>query len=225
MAVLAAVDAQQPEALWVTGDTVGYGAEPSEVIGVLRERRALLLQGNHDRAVATAEGLDWFNEPAAEAAMLHASWLSAEEREFLRALPAVSETNGFTLCHGSLRDPMWEYVMSGPVATASLALAKTAFACHGHTHVPALFVDGEESLRMMRPAEGHAYELGKRCVLNPGSVGQPRDGDPRAAYALLDTHAITVTFHRVTYPIADAQRRIRARGLPDIFAERLAVGV
>jgi diadenosine tetraphosphatase ApaH/serine/threonine PP2A family protein phosphatase len=225
MAVLAAVDAQQPEALWVTGDTVGYGAEPSEVIGVLRERRALLLQGNHDRAVATGDGLDWFNEPAAEAVMMHRSWLSSDERDFLEALPAVHESNGFTLCHGSLRDPMWEYVLSAPVATASLSLAKTAFACHGHTHIPALFVDGSPGLRTVKPAVGKTYALGKRCVVNPGSVGQPRDGDPRAAYALLDTSAPSATFHRVTYPIADAQRRIRAHGLPDIFAERLAVGV
>ena len=224
-AVLAALDTHQPEALWVTGDTVGYGAEPSEVIALLRERRALLLQGNHDRAVATGDGLDWFNEPAAEAAMMHRSWLSTEEREFLGGLPAVSEQGQFTLCHGSLRDPMWEYVVSGPLATASLALANTSFACHGHTHVPALFVDGSPALRMVRPAVGKTYDLGPRSLVNPGSVGQPRDGDSRAAFALLDTGATTVTFHRVAYPIADAQRRIRARGLPDIFADRLALGV
>jgi diadenosine tetraphosphatase ApaH/serine/threonine PP2A family protein phosphatase len=91
--------------------------------------------------------------------------------------------------------------------------------------VPALFVDVANGLHMTRPVAGRSYELGRRCVVNPGSVGQPRDGDSRAAFAILDTGALTIVFHRVTYPIADAQRRIRARGLPDIFAERLAVGV
>ena len=224
-AVLGAIAPAQAEAIWVTGDTVGYGGDPAEVIAALRERRALLLQGNHDRAVATGDGLDWFNEPAAEAAMMHNRWLSADERAFLEGLPALTEVDRFTLCHGSLRDPMWEYVVSAPVAAASLALATTTFACHGHTHIPALFVDAENGLRMLRPAAGKSYALGPRALVNPGSVGQPRDGDSRAAYAILDTAASTVTFHRVAYPIDDAQRRIRARGLPDIFAERLAVGV
>jgi len=224
-AVLEALDPLQPEALWVTGDTVGYGGEPSEVIALLRERKAWLLQGNHDRAVATGEGLELFNDLAAEAAALHMSWLTETERAFLEALPVVSEREGFTLCHGSLRDPMWEYVISAPLAAASLALANTSFACHGHTHVPALFVGGTNGLRTVRPAAGRTYELGSRCVVNPGSVGQPRDGDARAAYAMLDTGTSNVTFHRVAYPIEEAQRRIRARGLPDIFAQRLAVGV
>jgi diadenosine tetraphosphatase ApaH/serine/threonine PP2A family protein phosphatase len=227
-AVLDALDPLQPEALWVTGDTVGYGGEPSEVLGLLREHKALLLQGNHDRAVATGDGLDWFNPPAAEAAAMHSSWLSADERAFLGALPAISEVDRFTLCHGSLRDPMWEYVISAPVAAASLERAKTPFACHGHTHVPALYVDDQATLtglRSVRPTPGRAYELGPRSLMNPGSVGQPRDGDARAAFAMLDTDTAKVTFHRVAYPIEEAQRRIRARGLPDIFAERLAVGV
>jgi diadenosine tetraphosphatase ApaH/serine/threonine PP2A family protein phosphatase len=224
-AVLADLAARSPDALWVTGDTVGYGAEPSEVLAVLRARGAVLLQGNHDRAVATGEGLEFFNDLAAEAALLHATWLSADERAFLGALPAVSEIDAFTLCHGSLRDPMWEYVVSAPVASASLARAKTPFACCGHTHIPALFQGSDGNVRAVRPAFEKSYELGPRCLVNPGSVGQPRDNDPRAAYALLDTDAATVMFHRTTYPVAEAQRRIHARGLPEIFADRLAIGV
>jgi len=120
---------------------------------------------------------------------------------------------------------MWEYVTSVPAAAASLAKAKTPFACHGHTHLPSIFIDEPGGLRAARPKEGRVYELSARCLLNPGSVGQPRDGDPRAAFAVLDTALGTATFYRSSYDVAEAQRRIRSRGLPEIFADRLAVGV
>jgi diadenosine tetraphosphatase ApaH/serine/threonine PP2A family protein phosphatase len=224
-AVLAALAPERVEAIWVTGDTVGYGADPSEVLALLRERGAVLLLGNHDRAVATGEGLEIFNDRAAVAARMHAQWLSPEERDLLGGLPPVMTVERFTLCHGSLRDPMWEYVTSVPAATASLARATTPFACHGHTHLPAIFLEEPGGLRIARPRLDRTYELGAKCLLNPGSVGQPRDGDPRAAYATIDTTAASATFHRAEYDIAAEQKRIRARGLPEIFADRLAVGV
>jgi diadenosine tetraphosphatase ApaH/serine/threonine PP2A family protein phosphatase len=224
-AVLAAIAELRIETLWVTGDTVGYGADPSDVLATLRERGAVLLQGNHDRAVGTGEGLEYFNDRAAVAAQKHAEWMSAEERDVLAGLPPVRTVERFTLCHGSLRDPMWEYVTGVPAATASLALAHTPFACHGHTHVPALFQGEPGALRLVHPKVGTTYELGTRSLVNPGSVGQPRDGDARAAYAVIDTTAGTATFYRSRYDVAEAQTRIRARGLPEIFADRLAVGV
>jgi len=224
-AVLAALAELRVAALWVTGDTVGYGADPSDVLALLNERGALLMQGNHDRAVATGIGLDLFNDRAAIVARKHAEWLSAEERDRLESLLPVTTVERFTLCHGSLRDPMWEYVTGVSAATASLALANTPFACHGHTHIPALFLDDPRGMRMLRPKVDTAYELGAKSLVNPGSVGQPRDGDPRASYAVVDTTAGAVTFSRSRYDVALAQRRIRARGLPEIFADRLAVGV
>jgi len=225
-AVLAAVDAHGDlGAIWVTGDTVGYGPDPSEVLALLRSRRALLLQGNHDRAVATGEGLEWFHERAAVAARMHAEWLSAEERDYLGGLPLTATADRFTLCHGSLRDPLWEYITSATAAAASLAKSETPFCCNGHTHVPALFIESANGVRTVRPRLGETYRLEARALINPGSVGQPRDGDPRAAYAVLDTEPGTVTFARTAYPIAEAQRRIRERDLPEMFAERLALGV
>jgi diadenosine tetraphosphatase ApaH/serine/threonine PP2A family protein phosphatase len=212
------------DALWVTGDTVGYGPDPSDVLSLLRQRRALLIQGNHDRGVATGEGLELFHERAATAARMHAEWLSAEERDLLASLPQVETADRFTLCHGSLRDPLWEYVMTSAAAGATIARATTPYTCCGHTHVPALFVTDGDRTRAIRPAHEKAYPLDAHTLLNPGSVGQPRDGDPRAAYALLDTTAGTAVFHRTTYEIAETQRRIRARGLPEMFAERLAFG-
>ncbi len=213
------------DALWVTGDTVGYGPDPSDVLALLRERGALLVQGNHDLAVATGEGLAWFNEHAAAAAELHHDWLSPLERDALAALPRVVASEGFTLCHGSLRDPLWEYVTSGGAARASLELAGTPHGCVGHTHIPAVFVVEGGATRTERPRDGDVVTLGGRCLANPGSVGQPRDGDPRASCAALDTTAGTITFYRAAYRVDETQRRIRARGLPDFLADRLAYGV
>jgi len=156
---------------------------------------------------------------------MHAEWLSSEERDFLGGLPLTESVDRFTLCHGSLRDPLWEYITSVPAAAASIARSPTPFCCNGHTHVPALYLEEGDRLRAVRPANDRAYELATRCLLNPGSVGQPRDGDPRAAYAVLDTNAGAATFLRVAYRVEEAQRRIRARGLPEMFADRLAFGV
>lgn len=217
-------DLGEVDALWVCGDTVGYGPDPSDVLALLIERKATLVAGNHDRAVGTGEDLGLFNAPAAVAAKMHQRWLSAEERDVLAALPRTLETNDVTLCHGSLRDPLWEYVTNLKSAAASLALAKTSHCCAGHTHVPSLFrADGEQQ---PGPVDYDTpYALAPRAFLNPGSVGQPRDGDPRAAYAVIDLPAGTVTFHRATYRIEETQRRIRERGLPAIFADRLGFGL
>jgi len=212
------------DALWVCGDTVGYGPDPSDVLALLVERKATLLAGNHDRAVATGEDLELFNPPAAAAAKMHQRWLSAAERDMLAALPRTLETSDVTLCHGSLRDPLWEYVTNPRSAAASLALAKTSHCCAGHTHVPSLFRAGNEP-QPGRVGYETPYPLAPRAFLNPGSVGQPRDGDPRAAYAVIDLAAATVTFRRSTYRFAETQRRIRERGLPAIFADRLTFGL
>ena len=150
---------------------------------------------------------------------------SHESSPDVASLPLTRSTEGFTLCHGSLRDPLWEYVTTTPIAAASLALAPTPHACNGHTHVPAFFVEAEHGLEAHQPVVDTPYSLAPRCVLNPGSVGQPRDGDARAAYVVLDTTAATVTFRRVVYPVAETQKRIRARALPEMFADRLSLGL
>jgi diadenosine tetraphosphatase ApaH/serine/threonine PP2A family protein phosphatase len=244
-AVLAALG--PVDALWVTGDSVGYGPDPSDVLALLTERRARVVAGNHDLAVATGAGLELFNPHAAAAARLHHRWLSAEERDRLGSLPLTIEADGtadrrlgFTLCHGSLRDPVWEYVLSARQALATLRLAGTPNCAIGHTHVPALY---RSAAGAPRPAaEGYgllaaeplvaaeSFVVGEpvriegRMLVNSGSVGQPRDGDPRAAYAVLDTDPGTITFDRTPYDVHETQRRMRARGLPEFLADRLAVG-
>ena len=219
--VLAALG--EVHAIWVCGDTVGYGPDPSDVLSALHERGAVMVAGNHDRAVATGADLELFNPYAAAAVLLHQGWLRPEERDNLAALPATLELADVTLCHGSLRDPFWEYVTSARAAVASLAVANTAHCCAGHTHVPRLF--REEGAGMGRVRYDTPYPLAPRAFANPGSVGQPRDGDPRAAYGVLDLDQGTITFHRVAYDVAETQRRIQRRGLPAILAERLAFGL
>jgi diadenosine tetraphosphatase ApaH/serine/threonine PP2A family protein phosphatase len=220
LAQLGAVDA-----IWVTGDTVGYGPDPSEVLALLDERGAVLVQGNHDRAVATGEGIDFFHDQAADAARMHAAWLSQDERETLAGLPQVRTIDRFTLCHGSLRDPLWEYVMTSAAADETMGRASTPFVCCGHTHLPTLFASDAGRTRASTPAPETVYALEGPCLVNPGSVGQPRDGDARASYAIVDTTAPSITFHRVTYDVRKTQQRIRARGLPEMFAQRLTLGL
>jgi diadenosine tetraphosphatase ApaH/serine/threonine PP2A family protein phosphatase len=235
-AVLAALPGV--EEIWVMGDTVGYGPEPSDVLALLRERGAHLVAGNHDLAVGTGLGLELFNGAAAAAARAHREWLSAEERDALAALPTVLERDEATLVHGSLRDPVWEYVFDNVTALATLQLQKKAICCNGHTHVPAIYgltaghtspggprYSGGVTGTRGQPALDVAHALHDRALVNPGSVGQPRDGDPRAAWAVLDTGERAVTFGRTPYDVARTQERMRARKLPDFLVERLALGL
>ncbi len=210
--------------IWVMGDTVGYGPEPSAVLALLRgDPRVHIVAGNHDRAVATGHGLRKFNPLAAEAAILHQQWLDAAERDFLAALPPIDERQGFALCHGNPLDPIWGYVFEPHEAQPSFLETSGSWCC-GHTHIPALFrhAEGRTLREAVRPDV--VYEVGGCVMLNPGSVGQPRDRDPRSAYAILDLDARAVTFHRVAYDIAATQRRMRTLDLPEFLADRLASG-
>jgi len=195
--------------IWVMGDTVGYGPDPAPTLALLRERRATLIAGNHDRAVATGEGLELFNAAARTAAERHRAWLGGADRDFLAALPVTLEpAAGYAICHGSPRDPLWEYIFDARTAAYAMAGFAAPRCCVGHTHVPARFPVGDT-----------------KVMINPGSVGQPRDGDPRASYAVLDTERATVDFHRVAYDIPETQKRMRALKLPDMLADRLAFGL
>jgi diadenosine tetraphosphatase ApaH/serine/threonine PP2A family protein phosphatase len=217
------------DAVWNLGDTVGYGPQPAACLDRLRERGAEpSLAGNHDLACIGAVDLAEFNPVARAAAAWTASRLSREHRAYLAALPGLTTVEGCTLAHASPRDPVWEYVVDATAATANLRAVETALCVVGHSHVAlvATLRPGDRVARLRPLRDGETVDLADgRHLVNPGSVGQPRDRDPRAAYALLDTGRGALTAHRVAYDVAATQRQMAAASLPPSLIARLALGV
>ena len=213
-------------AVWCLGDIVGYGAEPSETIAMLRERPLSAVAGNHDLAATGMIGVEEFNPVAAEAATWTADHLSKGDRTFLRDLPQTAIVGDFTLVHGSLREPVWEYLLDTEQAEAQFGLQTTPYSLIGHSHLPFWVAEDIGRRPAFSPAaDGASVRLDdRRLIINPGSAGQPRDGDPRVSYVLYDTDAAKITWHRVAYDIAAAQKTILAVELPRFLAERLAAG-
>ena len=218
------------DAVWCLGDVVGYGPDPGRCVQFLREQKALAVAGNHDLATIGRVPLDDFNAFAVFASRWNALQLNAEERAYLDGLPQRLEEGLFILAHGSPRDPIWEYVHSEEVAEANFAHFSTRCCLIGHTHIPLVFVEAEGEIEgqhclAYRPVPGEALSLkGFRLIYNPGGVGQPRDGDPRAAYAVYDADSETLTHYRVPYEVAATQGRMAAAGLPEFLINRLARG-
>lgn len=215
------------DAVWHLGDVVGYGPEPDAVVARLREIGAVGVRGNHDTATAIdPRVLDWFNPEARAAAEWTAEAMSADTRAWLADHPERRSDDGVVLVHGSPRDPLWEYVTSIPVARANLAALETTIGLHGHTHVPIAFRDDDGRVEAISPAAGSGLALDeRRTLLNPGSVGQPRDGNPDASWLVLDTDQARCTWHRVGYDIGAVQRAMMNAGLPPRLAARLSHGV
>jgi diadenosine tetraphosphatase ApaH/serine/threonine PP2A family protein phosphatase len=227
-AVFADADAQGTGAIWCLGDLVGYGPDPNECVALVRERAQVCLGGNHDLAALGEMDLEYFNPDAAIAARWTADQLSDDIRTYLSGLPNALVQDAFTLAHGSPRQPVWEYVLSYGVALASFALLETRYALVGHTHWPTVWLQPAGSAHELEcvpldPAD--PFPLGEDLlILNPGSVGQPRDGDIRASYLILDTDDRIATVRRVPYALETTQERMREAGLPVRLIERLAVG-
>ncbi|HEX5825941.1 MAG TPA: metallophosphoesterase family protein [Candidatus Limnocylindrales bacterium] len=223
-AVLAAVPSV--DEVWQLGDIVGYGPEPDEVVARLRDIGAKGVRGNHDAAAIGSLETDSFNADARRAMEWTRARIADDTRQWLASLPEQLEREGFTLVHGSPRDPIWEYVTSTPVARAGIAAMDTAFGLHGHTHVPVAYLEHDGHLETMSPGAGSVIDFaGHRALLNPGSVGQPRDGIPTASWLLLDTGAATGTWHRTAYDVGSVQRAMEAVGLPPRLVARLAYGI
>jgi predicted phosphodiesterase len=224
-AVLAAVDTASVDELWCLGDLVGYGPKPTECVRAVAARSDLCLCGNHDLGAIGTIDLQEFSGDAARGVVETLPLLDADSRSYLASLQPTGERAGAGLFHGSPDDPVWEYVLSGAAALAALQATKTNLVLVGHTHVPLAISLGDGVLAGGAAPDGRRVELdGKRWLLNPGSVGQPRDGDPRAAFLVLDLEAMHAEFRRVEYPIERTQAEIRALGLPETLAARLAFG-
>ena len=224
-AVLVDAERRGAEAIWNLGDTVGYGPDPNGVVARLVEAGVVSVLGNHDAAATGAMGTEWFNSLAAEAAEWTRAHLEPETAASLAGLGEVVREREWSLAHGTLRQPLWEYLITEEAAERHFELQETPYSAVGHTHVPLLVRRGTGGVEGETPAPGEAVALGEEplCV-NPGSVGQPRDGDPRSSYALVDTEAGTVTHYRVAYDIGETQRRMEEVGLPRALVERLRFG-
>jgi diadenosine tetraphosphatase ApaH/serine/threonine PP2A family protein phosphatase len=228
-AVLAAVEETEVEETWCLGDMVGYGAEPDACTALIRERCSACLVGNHDLALLGAIDVATFSETAAAAIEWTRENVAPETLEFLATLDPTGSRGDIGLFHASPRDPVWEYVLATDQAEAGLDALEQRIGLIGHSHIALFFVrlpgtkpDYAQGAQAMAGFEA-AIEEGE-WLLNPGSVGQPRDGDPRAAWLELDTEAWTATYHRVPYDVAGAAAAIREAGLPSSLADRLGVG-
>jgi diadenosine tetraphosphatase ApaH/serine/threonine PP2A family protein phosphatase len=225
-AVLAAIDAEAPDELWCLGDLVGYGPRPNECCATIAERADVCLAGNHDLAVRGTIDLEEFGGEAGIAATWTRTVLEPAAQALLERLEPAGSAHGVALYHGSARDPVWEYVLSDESALATLELAASPLVLVGHSHVALQVVESGEEVTGGVARAGTELELeGVRALLNPGSVGQPRDGDPKAAYLLLDLEARRASFRRVEYDVEATQREMRDAGLPEMLAARLELGI
>ena len=205
----------------VLGDIVGYGPDPNAVISRLRALRARAVMGNHDQAMLEPALLDWFNPHAAAAARWTQAVLTPQSRRYLASLPKYGRLGSHRYVHGSPRKPyVWEYILDELQALEILTRLGKRLCFFGHTHLPRIFSEeGEQA-----PESEDWIDLPPAALVNPGSVGQPRDGNPQAAFAVVDLGKPAVRFGRVPYDVATTQAKIREAGLPEVEAARLALG-
>ena len=215
------------DAIWSLGDIVGYGANPNGCLDLLRSYPLAAVSGNHDLAVAEAVSVECFNDYAKEAVLWTREQLTADHMDFLKSTPVHHEEANVTLLHGTPNDPIWEYFLPQIMAIAEVAYnfrrISTKSCLVGHSHLPLKCTEEGAKFIVLKPMQKQTL-LQSRCVGNPGSVGQPRDGDPRAAYALYDTDSDVFVHYRVAYAVVVAQAKIVAAGLPSFLATRLANG-
>ena len=225
--VLADANAAGFDEIWCLGDLVGYGPNPNECVKRIQDFPHLCLAGNHDWAALGKLDLRSFNNDARTAVAWTQGTLSPSTREYLDKLPTHVERDDFLMTHASPREPIWEYVLDANLAYANFSQFSASTCLVGHTHIPIIFELDEqrEQCKTKVPPFSESLTIGSsRKIINPGSVGQPRDGDPRASYAILDLDEMTWKFHRVTYPVEITQERMRARGLPQRLIRRLEMG-
>ncbi|HEY55212.1 MAG TPA: metallophosphoesterase family protein [Dehalococcoidia bacterium] len=228
MAVLEDIERRgEVEEMWCLGDIVGYGPDPHECIELLRQANHVCVAGNHDLAAVGRIETTEFNPDAVAASEWTTGQLTARDKDYIKSLPMVINKEDFTLVHGSPREPIWEYVLSISGARENFAYFKSKFCLVAHTHVPAVFNYGEDGSCSFHPFSPNEELVlgGKRLIINPGAVGQPRDGDPRASYVIYDSKSKRLRLYRVPYDIAATQARMVEQKLPMRLVARLSHGV
>lgn len=224
-AVLAEVDLAHIDEVLCLGDLVGYGPHPNGCVARLQELTLRCVAGNHDWAAIGKMDTAEFNPAARAACQWTAEELTAENIAYLQSLPETLVQDDYTLVHGSLRAPIWEYVTHPLVAQRSFELLNTQLCFHGHTHVPVVFrEEGTDPQAYILPPGGRITLDTHRYMINTGSVGQPRDGDPRASYLLFDSQEATLESRRVDYPVEETQESMKKKGLPESLITRLSYG-
>jgi len=211
--------------IWCLGDIVGYGPEPSACIDIIRHRCAISLAGNHDLGAIGSISIDDFNPHALAANIWTSSVISDTDKMWLGSLPTLTLVNGVTMAHGSPREPVWEYVFSSRVALENFDNFGTNWCLVGHSHTPLVIVEQKHSvLPKTLPISLEPITLHGRAIINPGSVGQPRDGDPRASYAILNLERQTLAHRRVAYDVKSVQEQMLVASLPPYLIDRLELG-
>jgi predicted phosphodiesterase len=219
----------QWDQVWCLGDVIGYGPDPEACVARLRELNHISLSGNHDWAVLDKLDISTFNVEARRAIQWTQSQLSTEANDYLQTLPPIAVAPPhFTLAHASPRQPVWEYILDNITAGENFPHFETQFCLVGHTHTPIIYEKTSTDIVARTPLYSQPVyldQLGEnRLIINPGSVGQPRDSDPRAAYAILDLEAMTWEHRRVPYDVEAVQARMRKHDLPERLVLRLEFG-
>jgi diadenosine tetraphosphatase ApaH/serine/threonine PP2A family protein phosphatase len=211
---------------WCLGDIVGYGPDPHSCIELLHQQNHICVAGNHDWAATGKVPVSDFNDEAATACRWTEQQLMPEDIEYLNNLPSTMERGDFTLVHGSPREPVWEYILSAEIAEENLSYFKTKYCLVGHSHVPFVFRSDKLGSHTISnfPVESPMLLQENRLIINPGGAGQPRDGDPRASYAIYDSNDGLVIHYRVPYDIGTTQAKMKEYGLPSRLIFRLYHG-
>ena len=220
-------DAGEVDAVWVLGDLVGYGPDPNECIDRVRALpNSISLLGNHDAATIGQIDVLTFNPAARMAIQWTREQITADNYEYLRKLPVSTRVDNITLVHGSPREPIWEYLLDSRNAAENFGYFYTTYCFVGHTHLPIMYqmTNGHRQAEMLVPPPFTSLKLSPRSIINPGSVGQPRDRDPRASYILFDKEDLTIEYRRVSYDIQAVQERMRKVNLPNRHIQRLSDG-
>jgi predicted phosphodiesterase len=221
--VLADIKEQRCTHYACLGDVVGYGPNPKECLDIIRSMGMPCVKGNHDEYCSVDQATDGFNPAAAEAVLWTRNQLTEDDKQWLRDLKYVRMVTSFTIVHATLDGPQrWGYVFDKLAAAASFTYQNTAMCFFGHTHVPVAFM--RDSMVRGGTYSKFKTEPGKKYFINVGAVGQPRDGNPKASYVVYDVHEGTIEIRRLDYDIPAVQAKIRAAGLPERLAERLAYG-
>jgi predicted phosphodiesterase len=227
--VLKAFQNEHIDDIWSLGDIVGYGPRPCECVDLVQDiARNVSIIGNHDWAAIGRLDLDDFNPVAKYASYWTTMKLSISHLQYLESLPNRMIENDWTIVHGSPQHPVWEYVYNARIAAINFGFYDTRICFLGHTHIQ-LYITEEaanSNIQPKQPRDGEIIDVSQeRIMINPGSVGQPRDGDPRAGCAVFDTEAMTVTFRRIPYDVEMTQQQLRNEGLPESLIMRLSMGV